>query len=104
MRLSPTKVKEHRIYTDGLALPQIQGTSVYTELRRAQPEQSSEAPLSGLPSAAAEFVRDALLVRPLSGSKRGTVVFDRPYMLLRAPITRYSGQAEVEVTWSLDQL
>jgi len=48
-------------------------------------------------------VRDALLVRPLSGSKRVTVVFDRPYML-RAPITQYSGQAEVEVTWSFDQL
>ena len=63
MRLSPTKVKEHRIYTDGLALPQIQGTSVYTELRRAQPEQSSEAPLSGLPSAAAEFVRDGVAAR-----------------------------------------
>jgi hypothetical protein len=95
--------KGDKLYTDGFAVPQVQGTSTETEERRAQPDQAFEGQIPALPPAAAEFVRDALLVRTLSGSKRGTVKLDRPYMS-RPPISEYSGEVEVEVTWNFERL
>jgi hypothetical protein len=95
--------KADMLYTDGFAIPQVQGKSTNMETRRAQPEAVSEGQISALPSAAANFIRDALLVRPLSGSKRGTVKLDRPY-LSRAPISDYSGQVDVEVSWKFERL
>jgi hypothetical protein len=95
--------KADMLYTDGLAMPQVHGKSTNTEAQRAQPEQVFEGQISALPSAAANFVRDALLVRPLSGSKRGTVELDRPY-LSRAPISEYSGKVDVEVSWKFERL
>ena len=95
--------KADMLYTDGFAMPQVQGRSTNTEAQRAQPEQVFEGQISALPQAAADFVRDALLVRPLSGSERGTLKLDRPY-LSRAPISDYSGQVDVEVSWKFETL
>jgi hypothetical protein len=95
--------KARMLYTDGLALPQIMGTATYTEPSRAAPVQRTEEPLPGLPPAAAEFVQAALLVRPLSGSTRGTVTLAQPY-LPRPPIQQYSGQVDVELSWTFAPL
>jgi hypothetical protein len=95
--------KEPMLYTDGFAMPQIHGKSTTTEARRAEPVQVFEGQISALPLAAAEFLRDALRVRTPSGSKRGTVTLDRPYMS-RPPISTYSGQVDVDVSWKFEPL
>lgn len=95
--------KADMLYTDGFAMPQVIGTSTDSEPRRGEPQRTPDAQLSAIPPGVAEFLRDVLLVRPLSGTKHGTVKLARPYMP-RPPISTYSGQVEVDVSWKFERL
>lgn len=92
--------KAKTIYTNGMPMPEIRGSSVRSE--RGRGEQRSEGGLP-VPAAVTKFIFDTLRVAPMSGTRRGTVRFDGPY-LSPPPIQTYSGSASVELNWKFEPL
>ncbi len=92
--------KAKTIYTNGMPMPEIRGSTVRSE--RGRGEQRAEGGLP-VPPAVSKFVFDTLRVAPASGSRRGTVTFDGPY-LSPPPIQQYNGSATVQMSWKFEPL
>jgi hypothetical protein len=93
-------VEDQVFYTVSLGMPEATGR--YVRDVRGRPVESGESPLS-LQAEISEWVAQQLRQAPVSGQRRATIALgqDRSAALGAGD---YTGQAEVELNWTLERL